>query len=740
MFLKNLLFTRSISRRGRLRAYAPLLAILALALATLACINTEVSIKVTNNEDGTDTLDVSFEQYLTDSFIAAAKEVNGIRKQEFADAGRETDTENLLPVTMAEAGELFNPQKYRDQGYQVNPTETGFKASKQIWLLDQEVTEDWQVRVIPDEAGNIFYQAKVWLDLSELEEENLFELRTAEDIKKPNLTPGAINTEASGGGLGDLFGVFGDMAAEAEQELMIEMYYIQMALKMSDPIEYRIIVELPGHINTHDLDGIESGTPEGNRVTLVLSEADIAEHAGKKIEFLVESKLKNCSQACQSAPHLIWDGKEEGENCNCVCEKGFEAAEGEQACVDCDTICSSSDPNLETDLAACEVNQCGCRCKAGYEINNVGTRCITAAEAEAEDRENEVLADSSPPETDEEGEGNEEGEGTAISPAALYADLEEFLAGEGITAPTPGMMAVSGVALTTLLAAWLVLNQISGISPQQSLEVIKTWSDGESPPTGADTGHPTGTDATESVDEVGSISDQRTPVQEGAEDQVVRHIRDVKDNDDAIKQTRKDFEALEGRIPDQIKNSDTWKNNVAPHIKNIKDYIKQGELDKARDWLDRVENLIEVREEVVSGLDHLTPDKQEAMVWTERIIKTLGHIASDTYQTVVIDPAKAAGEQLLPSDLSKRWGDTMDELSQDMSNTAQEIGELPRTAADRFTHKSSHLDHLGPENEYIKVELYGERDVPVEYPDFWGKGTRKVSELYNGAKNLLFGD
>ncbi len=237
-------------------------------------------------------------------------------------------------------------------------------------------------------------------------------------------------------------------------------------------------------------------------------------------------------------------------------------------------------------------------------------------------------------------------------------------------------------------------------------------------------------------DEDESVSGQRTPVQEGAEDQVVRNIRDVKDIDDAVKQTREDFETLEGRIPDQVKNSEPWKNHVAPLIEEIKEFIKQGELDKVRTWLDRVENLIELREEVVSGLDHLTPDKQEAMVWTERIIKTLGHIASDTYQTVVVDPAKAAGEQLLPADLQKPWTDAMDELGQEMSNTAQEIGELPRKGAELVTHKNQ-LEHAP---EYIKEELYGQRDVPVEYPDFWGKGTRKVQELYDHTRNSLFGD
>jgi hypothetical protein len=298
------------------------------------------------------------------------------------------------------------------------------------------------------------------------------------------------------------------------------------------------------------------------------------------------------------------------------------------------------------------------------------------------------------------------------------------------------MMAVSGVALTSLLGAWLVMNLISGISPQQSLEVIEAWSEGAKPPADTGSGYPTPSDGTETGDEAGTRSGQRTPAQEGGEDKVVRHIKDVKGYDDAIKQTQADFEALEGRIPDQIKNSDTWKNNVEPHIKNIKDYIKQNQLDKARDWLDRVENLIDLREEVVSDLDYLTPDKQEAMVWTERTIKALGHIASDTYQTVVVDPAKAAGEALLPEDMQKPFTDAMDELGQEISNTAQELGELPRKGAELVTHK----DQLEHAPDYIKEELYGPRDVPVEYPDFWGKGTRKVSELYNGAKNLLFGD
>jgi hypothetical protein len=725
---KNNSDSDQVKRRTK---YQPLLAILVLALATLACINTEVSLKVTNREDGTDTLVATFEQYLTDSFIAAAKVVNEERRRDFAAAGRETDTENLLPVTMAEAGELFDPGKYQDEGYTVTTSNTGFKATKQFQLLEQESSDNWQVLAIREvESGDVHYQAKVWLDLSEMDGDDLFALRTEEDIKRPSLEPGAYDSGSSSGGWEGLFAAFGDMTAEAEQELAIELHYVQKALKQSDPIEYKIVVELPGQITNHTLNGDETGVLVGNQVTLVITESIMRQYAGQKIEFRVESKLKNCSGACQSAPNLIWDGKAEGDECNCVCEKGFEIAAGEETCINCETICSSSDPNREADLPACEINQCACRCKAGYQMNKAGTKCITVAEAEAEDRENAELTDPSP------SGSNQDQDGSNISPAALFANLEEFLAGEGITAPTPGMMAASGAALTSLLGAWLVMNLLSGISPQQSLEVIEAWSEGAKPPSEVDLTGPSPTEGTDRPEEATTTSGQRTPVQEGGEDQAVRHIKNVKDIGDAIKQTRADIEALEGRIPDRIKNTDTWKNNVEPHIKNIKNYIKQDDLDKARDWLDRVENLIELREEVVSDLDHLTPDKQEAMVWTERTIKALGHIASDTYQTVVVDPAKAAGEALLPEDLQKPFTEAMDELGQEMSNTAQEIGELPRKGAELFTHKNQ-LEHAP---DYIKEELYGPRDVPVEYPDFWGKGTRKVSELYNGTKNLLFGD
>lgn len=134
-------------------------------------------------------------------------------------------------------------------------------------------------------------------------------------------------------------------------------------------------------------------------------------------------------------------------------------------------------------------------------------------------------------------------------------------------------------------------------------------------------------------------------------------------------------------------------------------------------------------------------------MWTERTLKTLGHFASDTYQQLVIDPAKKAGKALLPSDYAKRWSASMDELGNALSNVAQQIGELPRKGTRLMTH--GNLQDLASEmmrdsSPVLRQEgqeirkLYGPRDVPVEYPDFWGKGTAKVKQLWDRSLGRLF--
>ncbi len=395
--------------------------------------------------------------------------------------------------------------------------------------------------------------------------------------------------------------------------------------------------------------------------------------------------------------------------------------------------------------------------------------------------------------------------------AKLYQDLETFLAGEGIEAPTPGMMAASGIALTALLGTWLIMNRLSGVSAEQSLEAIQAWRQGkvpsekdpldygasaeiEDPPRDPDPdfsvdgkvepGMEPPEPAQKSAEDplLPGISDSqgppaphppdpaqstpmdadlqadsrpqtgtRPPVQESAEDRVVRGAKDLQALDDALKQTRKDLNSFLENVPDGLKNSQIWKKHAALGIKKVEDWIKMGELDKARDWLDRVEKLVKVRQKVARELDHLTPAQQEMLVWTERTLKGLGHIGADAYRSAVIDPARAAADKILPSELSKNINQKLDEFDQGIRETAEGVSELARTGARGVTDSrgQDQLQHImendpAPGNRQMAEEIadirsFRTRKVPVEQTDFIGRGTAKVRELYDGFMTLFTG-
>ncbi len=375
------------TRGGRWRSRYPLLAILTLVLASLACISAELNLEVVQQEGQVDKLVVQIRRTILESWVAAAEQVNQERKADFTAAGRSTDIEDLLPVTPEDFGETLDGSIYQDQGYSVTTTDRGFSAEKTISIDQTASSDEWSVQIIqdPEHPEQTLYRAKIFLDLTDFEGSTT-DLRNQPLPAKPNLNPGS-SSGSVGGGLSGLGGLFDGLSEALQQELAVELWYVQKAMQISDPLEFRFSIELPGTVRLHQLNGQTAGTVSGNKVTVVLDETALMAYAGQKVVFQVESVVLDCSQACSDVPHLLWDGEEDATECNCVCEKGFEVIEGEKACVNCDMVCSWSDPNLATNLAACEVNNCGCQCKEGYQINNAGTKCITTAEAQAEDNQ-----------------------------------------------------------------------------------------------------------------------------------------------------------------------------------------------------------------------------------------------------------------------------------------------------------------------------------------------------------------
>ncbi len=363
---------------------------------------------------------------------------------------------------------------------------------------------------------------------------------------------------------------------------------------------------------------------------------------------------------------------------------------------------------------------------------------------------------SSSPSEPKGGETTEQPEGTSL--AELYDDLEDFLAGEGITAPTPGQMTASGIAITTLLAGWLVLNQMAGTSTEKSFEVIKAWKKGERPPIGAEAdiptdfwdggieGHLPDEDPDPTDDEEQTPAGQ-TPVQEGSEDRLLRGIKDAQDHDDALKKTNKDIEAFEGKIPDQLKNAEAWKKHVGPKLKQAKDLLKKGELDKARTWLDRAEKILEVRKDIDRELDHLPVEQREGVVRLVQALKVGGHVLSDGFNASVIEPAKAYGSKFLPAEQAQQWEKAMDETGQAISEVGQGIPKAVQKVSRDITHgemmeqaeqmSQDSSPEIRKDGQQMK-DLYKRENV--DHFDPWGKGTKKAKELWNHTMRAIFHD
>ena len=153
------------TRRGRWRSRYPLLAIVTLVLASLACISAELHLEVTHQEGQVDNLEVQVVRTINESWVAAANQVNQERKADFAAAGRTTDTEDLLPVIPEDFGELMDAGTYQDQGFVVTTMDRGLSAEKTIPLDKTASSDDWKVDIIqnPDHPEQTTYRVKILL-------------------------------------------------------------------------------------------------------------------------------------------------------------------------------------------------------------------------------------------------------------------------------------------------------------------------------------------------------------------------------------------------------------------------------------------------------------------------------------------------------------------------------------------------------------------------------------------------
>jgi hypothetical protein len=235
---------------------------------------------------------------------------------------------------------------------------------------------------------------------------------------------------------------------------------------------------------------------------------------------------------------------------------------------------------------------------------------------------------------------------------------------------------------------------------------------------------------------------------ESGEEQAQRYVKDWKDIDDAVENTSKGVKEFIDKIPEGLRNSDKWKKLVEPKLKKLQDLLSKLKLDKGRTWLDRVDKLIELRKEAERDLAHLQPDAREAVIWTERTLRVLSNIATDAFKVMVTDRAKDAGNAILPKQAAEKWAKAMDELHKEMEGLGDGISLAVRRGAFNLTRgksfgeavdemKRSSSPVIRQEAQDLENIKSGPRDVPVEYPKFWERGTNKVDELWTRFKKSL---
>lgn len=331
------------------RLYCVWVLVLLLGLSSLACITSEIGVKVVQKQEGQGEMTGRVAMHLTDQYVQAARSANAERAQDYQAAGLEMP-EELFPETFQELDEFgLSSGEFLGEAAEtqiVEQSDRGFTlvASRAFneSELDQLNSEGLVVEVNRDDPEWILYAVSIEIedmsadmDLSELDQ-----LRAEGLGPKPPIYPAEEPSEPEGEGLGTfivtdiLEDLFGSLPSEGVE---LDAWYASRVLLESGWPVISYWVELPGEIRSHDMNGQPAGIVDVgiNRVTLVIDEAYLRQHPeGMGGVWRVESVVHVCEEQCSAEPHQAWSEMGGPEECICVCEPGWEWNEAGDACVE----------------------------------------------------------------------------------------------------------------------------------------------------------------------------------------------------------------------------------------------------------------------------------------------------------------------------------------------------------------------------------------------------------------------
>jgi hypothetical protein len=348
---------------------------------SLACLTSETVVRVVPKDPQTADVHLTVSMYLTEAYIAAAKLANIEMAQDFRSAGL-APPEVMLPESWQDLNQSGGSVEIPGNGRIVEENERGFTAEGVLpYIEGQEPDPDqgWTLTTIRDDPAWVVYRLEVKVETLS----GQFTMADWDQLRQEGLPPKPpIETddeEDGSGGLLDLSFLYDDA-----EKLSLPGWYAQRVLLASGLPETTYVVELPGEVLLHELDGQPAGEydPAAGRVSLKVDEAFMRQYSGAEYTFRVESRLSTCELTCSAHPNMIWDGEGDGTYCSCICAQGWQS-DDQGVCVACDQMCPAWDARSQYDPQNNQPNSCACRCSGAlieWDFGQDRCRCVTGSE------------------------------------------------------------------------------------------------------------------------------------------------------------------------------------------------------------------------------------------------------------------------------------------------------------------------------------------------------------------------
>ncbi len=383
-------------------------------------------------------------------------------------------------------------------------------------------------------------------------------------------------------------------------------------------------------------------------------------------------------------------------------------------------------------------------------------------------------------ETSEEEEKTEESASSEVSSvSALTSSLESFLNSAGLSNIDPARLAVAGTGVSALIAIWMIVNYRSGVPKEKLEQALDQWrwpKGRQLPPSSPEVEKKTPEDSPKRLPEAEKIDKAANPpsslpeekgVDKGAqasasaqldpipdtaaappsavkaasgetvEQRLERLVDDTEGYREAVDKTISEVKKIFERVPKEIKESELWKQKVAPKLKKLNDLGIGSKSGKLKEFLRITKELLEVRKKVDADLSYLSREEREGVVWLERGLQGGEEVIKKIHQQFITDPAIAAAKWGLPKEQAAAVEKFLKQHQADFEKMLKGIKKLPR----KFVEYGTKAQQRNQDVPKIKKMLYKRTNVEqfdwTKSPKKFLPAIKKIGEAASWTKKQL---